>query len=85
MYVFAEQLQEIRKVKLSRVLCDNTDLLDTVQIYAMILPDHEMYVLPRLLFVAIPYSSCSMNREMKILSTHLLNNTIELLRHNTSI
>lgn len=37
-----EQLQEIRKVKLSRVICDNTDLIDTIQIYPMVLPDHEM-------------------------------------------
>lgn len=39
-----EQLQEIRKAKLSRVICDNTDLIDTTQIYPMVLPDHEMYV-----------------------------------------
>lgn len=37
-----EQLQEIRKVKLSRVMCDNTDLIDSIQIYPMVLPDHEL-------------------------------------------
>lgn len=37
-----EQLQEIRKIKLSRLICDNTDLIDTIQIYPMVLPDHEM-------------------------------------------
>ena len=37
-----EQLTEIRKMKLSRVLCDNTDSMDTVQVYAMVLPDHEI-------------------------------------------
>lgn len=37
-----EQLQEIRKIKLSRVICDNTDLIDSIQIYPMVLPDHEL-------------------------------------------
>lgn len=38
----AEQLAEIRKTKLSRVICDNTDLIDTIQVYPLVLPDHEM-------------------------------------------
>ncbi|XP_036323831.1 peroxidase [Rhagoletis pomonella] len=37
-----EQLQELRKAKLSRLICDNTDLIDTIQIYPMVLPDHEI-------------------------------------------
>jgi hypothetical protein len=37
-----EQLAEIRKIKLSRIICDNTDEMDTIQVYAMVLPDHEI-------------------------------------------
>jgi len=37
-----EQLAEIRKMKLSRVLCDNSDDIDNIQVYAMVLPDHEI-------------------------------------------
>lgn len=44
-YTCVEQLQEIRKTRLARVVCDNTDLIDTIQLWPMVLPDHEMYVL----------------------------------------
>lgn len=36
------QLEEIRKVKLSRIICDNSDEIKTMQVYAMVLPDHEI-------------------------------------------
>lgn len=37
-----EQLTELRKTRLARLICDNTDLIDTIQIYPMVLPDHEI-------------------------------------------
>lgn len=37
-----EQLNEIRKVKLSRLICDNGDDVDSMQVYAMVLPDHDI-------------------------------------------
>ncbi|XP_015522628.2 uncharacterized protein LOC107226351 [Neodiprion lecontei] len=37
-----EQLTEIRKSRMARLICDNTDLIDTIQIYPMVLPDHEI-------------------------------------------
>ena len=39
---FADQLNEIRKVKLSRLVCDNGDRIETAQVYVMVLPDPEM-------------------------------------------
>jgi len=37
-----EQLTEIRKARLARIICDNTDLIDTIQLYPFVLPDHEI-------------------------------------------
>ncbi|CAH1381099.1 unnamed protein product [Tenebrio molitor] len=37
-----EQLHEIRKTRMARVICDNTDLIDSIQLYPMVLPDHEI-------------------------------------------
>lgn len=41
---FTDQLQEIRNVRMARLVCDNTDIIDTVQMYPMVLSDHELYV-----------------------------------------
>lgn len=43
-FVITDQLQEIRNVRLARLVCDNTDIIDTIQMYPMVLPDHELYV-----------------------------------------
>ncbi|CAG0890250.1 unnamed protein product [Darwinula stevensoni] len=40
--VVSEQLNEIRKIKLSRLVCDTSDEIPEVQIYPMVLPDHEI-------------------------------------------
>ncbi|XP_068231382.1 peroxidase-like [Palaemon carinicauda] len=37
-----EQLEEVRKTKLSRIICDNSDDIKVMQVYAMVLPDHEI-------------------------------------------
>lgn len=42
MFFLSEQLEEIRKVKLSRIVCDNSDDIKKIQIYVMVLPDHDM-------------------------------------------
>ncbi|KAF2353932.1 hypothetical protein FHG87_015313, partial [Trinorchestia longiramus] len=36
------QLEEIRKIKLSRVICDNSDDIKKIQVYTMVLPDHDI-------------------------------------------
>ena len=43
-FLIEAQLEEIRRDKLSRIICDNSDHLDTVQVYSMVLPDPEMWV-----------------------------------------
>ncbi|KAK2721117.1 hypothetical protein QYM36_003405 [Artemia franciscana] len=37
-----DQIREIRKSRLSTLVCDNSDTADTVQVYAMVLPDHDI-------------------------------------------
>ncbi|KZS09370.1 Chorion peroxidase [Daphnia magna] len=37
-----EQLQEIRKVRLARIVCDNSDDIESAQVYVMVLPDPEI-------------------------------------------
>jgi len=36
------QLNEIRRVKLSRIVCDNSDHIESAQVYVMVLPDPEI-------------------------------------------
>ncbi|CAL4204409.1 unnamed protein product, partial [Meganyctiphanes norvegica] len=36
------QLSALRKVRLSRLLCENTDRITTLQTYLMVLPDHNL-------------------------------------------
>lgn len=36
------QLNEIRRVKLSRIVCDNSDNIESAQVYVMVLPDPDM-------------------------------------------
>jgi len=43
--IFPEQLTEIKKIKLSRVLCDNSDNIVTIQPFALELPSQQKYVL----------------------------------------
>lgn len=38
----SEQLNEIRRIKLSRLICDNGDRIETAQVYVMVLPDPDM-------------------------------------------
>lgn len=40
----SEQLTEIKKVRLSRVLCDNGDNIVTIQPFAMELPSQHKYI-----------------------------------------
>jgi len=37
-----EQLEEIRHSSFSRLICDNTDTMETIQLRAMLLPDHKL-------------------------------------------
>ena len=37
-----EQLKEIRSYTVARLLCDNTDRIETVQMRAFVLPDHKI-------------------------------------------
>ena len=37
-----DQLNEIRKVKLSRIVCDNSDHIESAQVYVMVLADPQV-------------------------------------------
>lgn len=37
-----KQLESLRKVRLARLLCDNTDNIDTIQLYPLVLQDHRI-------------------------------------------
>ena len=41
-YMQIGQLNEIRRVKLSRIVCDNSDNIESAQVYVMVLPDPDM-------------------------------------------
>ena len=43
-FLIVAQLNEIRKVKLSRIVCDNSDHIESAQIYVMVLPDPQVWV-----------------------------------------
>lgn len=42
-FLHTDQLNEIRRIKLSRIVCDNSDNLESAQVYVMVLPDPDMY------------------------------------------
>ena len=42
LFSLTEQIDEIRKIKLSSVICANGDHIERAQLFVMVLPDHEM-------------------------------------------
>ena len=53
-----EQLHEIRKYTLARLICDNTDTIDTLQIHAFVLPDHKVRIIQQYVKFANEFSLC---------------------------